>query len=263
MWPYKYSQIGGKHRIHMSKTAKCRCFHWCHSWIAWLSGPDLHTDQWASVRDSTIRPPSSKHHKRGDLCGGRHSAACQRPSGSWALPFNLLRRWIWLRKYIFGSDGHKKETTKKMRSQKSVVLLSGPTSHSGHMGAYLNWQTVVLAAVLDVHVCSLSHMHAHAHTLAFESPKSPFTLQNPQCRTHTASCLFGYTSSAHTLTPAHALTQTHTHHRGPPSPYCPSIWLVPFVPHILLAADGKLLQGAAGACPDLLKTYNITWDSAF
>lgn len=137
------------------------------------------------------------------------------------------------------------------------LLLTAVTWGHTWTGRLLFW-----AAVFSVHVCSLSK-GTRTHTCLWTLKITIHSTKSTQ-GTHTASCLFGYTSSAHTLTPAHALTQTHTSQR-PPSPYCPSIWLVPFVPHILLAADGKLLQagGAEGACPDLLKTYNITWDSAF
>lgn len=131
-----------------------------------------------------------------------------------------------------------------MRSQNSVVLLSRPTSHSGHMGAYLNWQTAVLGCCVQrARLLSLTGTRTHTH--AFERSKSPFTLQNPHsAHTPRPVCLGTLHQHTHSLLPMHSLR--HTLHRGPPSPYCPSIWLVPFVPHILLAADGKLLQ--AGGC---------------
>lgn len=96
--------------------------------------------------------------------------------------------------------------------------------------------------------------------------QSPFTQQN---HTHhiLSTCLLGYTISH---TPLHVCTLRHTHFTEGPSPCCPSIWPVPFVPHALLAVDRKLLWagGAVGPhdgsiCPDLLKTYVMTWDVAF
>lgn len=101
------------------------------------------------------------------------------------------------------------------------------TSHSGHMGAYLNRQTALSHPTCDTH--TLTHRNAHAHTqrtptfaLAQGDTPSPFDNHHSLCRLHThthTSRLFGYTSPActHTHTPPHMHTQTHTYtlHRGP------------------------------------------------
>lgn len=137
----------------------------------------------------------------------------------------------------------------------------------------------------DTHTCTHTHKHTHAlthrglrHSLSHrETPplfwKYTIAIHSAKS-THTTSCLLGYTSSTHTSsrtrTLKHARTHAHTHahtSQRAPRPYCPSIWLVPFVPHVLSVADGKLLR-AGGAvrphdgstCPDLLKTYVMTWD---
>lgn len=165
----------------------------------------------------------------------------------------------------FWKQWTQKSNYKEVAVRKVCHPLSRPTSHGGHMGAYLNQQTFGCCVKRAcAHVCSLLSLSlalARTHTLAFESSKSPFILQNP----HTLHpvCLGTLHQHTHSLQPVHSLR--HTLHRGPPSPYCPSIWLVPFVPHILLAADGKLLRagGAAGPCSDLLKNYNMTWHLAF
>lgn len=88
---------------------------------------------------------------------------------------------------------------------------SRPTSHSGHMGAYLNQQTAFLAAVLNVCTPLLSLAHACTHALAFESSKSPFILQNP----HTLHpvCQGTLHQHTHSLQPMHS--QTHTSQRAP------------------------------------------------
>lgn len=210
---------------------------------------------------SIVKTPKECSSLQGERC----SPACQTPSGSWSLPFNLLRSWVWQRKDIFGNEGHKKGNYKEDAVREvchsPVSTYFSQRSHGG----ILEPTDCFFGCCVGVHVLAFSVSHAHTdthtRTLSFESSKSPFTLQN----THTPCpvCLGALHQHTHSLLPMPSLRNTL--HRGPPLPYCPSIWLVPFVQHILLAADGKLLRagGAVGACPDLLKTYNMTWDLAF
>lgn len=150
-----------------------------------------------------------------------------------------------------------KQWTQKSNYQKSVILRLGLLLTAVTWGH--TWTNRLLFWLLCVHVCSLTH--ARTHALAFESSKSPFILQNP----HTLHPVSLGTLHQHTRSLQPMRSLRHTLHRGPPSPYCPFIWLLPFVPHILLVADGKLLKagGAAGPCLDLLKNYNMTLDFRF
>ena len=172
----------------------------------------------------------------------------------------------------------------------SLILPTRPsTSHIRHMGAYLNRQTALShplwTVVTHTHTHTRTQTHTHAlthkglrHSLSHrETPPlfSKYTITIHSAKsTHTTSCLVGYTSSAHTrsctrtLRHTHTCACTHTHARFTegPSPYCPSIWLVPFVPHVLSLVDGELLQAGGavrphdgGACPDMLETYVMTW----
>lgn len=94
--------------------------------------------------------------------------------------------------------------------------------------------------------------HREDNPLSFESSQSPFTRQNPH--TPRPVCL------GHTHT--HTLPHMHTHFTKGPSPYCHSIWLVPFVPHVLSALTEScsklVVPHDGGACPDLWETYVMT-----
>lgn len=99
------------------------------------------------------------------------------------------------------------------------------------------------------HMHTSSHTQTHAlthrglrHSLSHRATpplfwKSTITIHSAKS-THTTSCLLGYTSSTHTRSCLHTYTHTdlciHTSQRAP-SPYCLSIWLVPFVSHFLSA----------------------------
>lgn len=120
------------------------------------------------------------------------------------------------------------------------------------------------------------HKHTHTHTLSTftlthgDTPPSFFFLtvhnHHSLCKIHThhvpSAWVHFINTRTHTLPHMHAQTHTRTHFTEGPSPQCPSIWLVPFVPHVLSVADGKLLRAGGAvrphdgsACPDLLKTY--------
>lgn len=140
-----------------------------------------------------------------------------------------MRCHLWILCFS-GSDHHT-----ELISCLCEILPPGPHQQKHRDRADLQ---AFLAAVLNVRVHLLplcvSHMRAHMRLIL----KSLFILPNPHTL-HPArlGTLYQHT---HSLQPVRALR--HTLNRGRPSPFCPSIWLVPFVPHIMLAADGKLLQ---------------------
>lgn len=146
------------------------------------------------------------------------------------------------------------DTKRKLQRRCGLRILSSPsrpTSHSGHMGAYFNWRTAVLGCCVQrARLLSLTGTRTHTRLwtlkITIHSTKSTQRAHTPR-----PVCLGTLHQHTHSLLPMHSLR--HTLHRGPPSPYCPSIWLVPFVPHILLAADGKLLQ-AGGVLRRLVLT---------
>lgn len=111
----------------------------------------------------------------------------------------------------------KKSNCKDVAVRKVYHPPSRPTPHSGHMGAYLNQQTAFLATVLNVrvHAFALSLARARTHTLAFESSKSPFILQNPHTLHPICLGTLHQRTHTHTLPPARALSQTHTSLRAP------------------------------------------------
>lgn len=158
------------------------------------------------------------------------------------------------------------------------------------MGAYLNRQgTVTLnprSVVTQTHTYSpMTPCHTHTSSLTEDSdihsctgahPSPPpvllkYTITIHSAKsTHTTSARLHFIHNhsvprARTLTHTPTLSHTRTHFSEGPSSYCPSIWLVPFVPHVLSVAAEKLLwAGGAvrphdgGACPDLWKTFVVT-----
>lgn len=120
---------------------------------------------------------------------------------------------------------------------------------------------------------TLTFTLVRGHTPPLPSPR-PFKIHNHHslCKIHThhvcSATLYPQPlcpTCTHTHTHTPTLSHTRTHFSEGPSSYCPSIWLVPFVPHVLSVAAEKLLwAGGAvrphdgGACPDLWKTFVVT-----